>query len=89
MVLAFCNNCNQMTNHNEALCLKCKNGGCGNKIIWTVNPIIHLVASGGDKTFCGLDKKGILNTSVGFSCNCITCLTEAQRRINKKIGKVK
>lgn len=46
--------------------------------------IIHLVASGYDKTFCGLNGDNVKHTSLGMCCNCDKCLKICQELIDKK-----
>ena len=41
--------------------------------------VIHLTASGFDKTFCGLNSDEVKNTSLGCCCNCNKCMEEAQK----------
>lgn len=46
--------------------------------------IVHLVASGWNKTFCGLDEKDVKHTSLGMCCNCDKCLKICQDIMDKQ-----
>jgi len=48
--------------------------------------IIHLVASGFNKTFCGLDADKVKHTSLGMCCNCEECSKEAQKILDKQLN---
>ena len=47
--------------------------------------IIHLVPSSSDKSLCGLNRKKIESTSIGFGCNCDKCMEIGQKLLDSKI----
>jgi bacterioferritin-associated ferredoxin len=43
--------------------------------------LTHIIASGTDKSLCGLEN--VEGTSLGFGCNCQKCLDKAREIIQK------
>lgn len=43
---------------------------------------VHLVPSGFDKTFCGLNADKVKHTSLGLATNCDKCYSKAQSLLN-------